>query len=178
MSKRLILSVAVLVLLAFAVTYAGTTVYVKVSPPDPKVEKKPDPPNNNAVWIGGYWNWDGGKYVWIGGYWEKNPQGTWVAGHWKNTKRGYVWVPGHWKRSIFKDGGLYVLDSPPPPKAEKKPKRPGKKAVWIDGHWRWNGEKYTWIGGHWVKAPKGKWIKGQWKKTKHGHIWVAGRWKK
>lgn len=75
-------------------------------------------------------------------------------------------------------GGAYVSTAPPPPKVETKSARPGPKAVWIDGHWKWTGKKYVWVGGHWERNPKGTWVAGHWNKTPRGHVWVKGHWKR
>jgi hypothetical protein len=73
---------------------------------------------------------------------------------------------------------IYVRTAPPPPQVETKPPRPGAKAVWIDGHWKWAGKRYVWVSGHWEKNPKGKWVPGHWKRRGRGHVWVKGHWKR
>ncbi|MBN2134343.1 MAG: YXWGXW repeat-containing protein [Acidobacteria bacterium] len=41
---------------------------------------------------------------------------------------------------------------PPPPRAEThKPPKPNKHAVWVKGHWKWDGNSWIWIRGHWKK---------------------------
>ncbi len=73
-------------------------VYVQKAPPPLKVEHRPPRPVPHAVWVGGYWRWNGHKYIWISGYWERRPRGkVWVPGHWVKRRRGWVWVPGHWR---------------------------------------------------------------------------------
>jgi hypothetical protein len=74
-------------------------------------------------------------------------------------------------------GTAYVRTAPPAPKVETRPAKPGPKAVWIDGHWKWNGKRYVWQAGHWERKPKGAWVAGHWKKTPRGHVWVKGHWK-
>jgi len=74
---------------------------------------------------------------------------------------------------------VYVRTAPPPPKVETKPPRPSANAVWVPGHWKWNGREYVWISGHWELHPKGAvWVPGHWKRTPHGWKWVPGHWKK
>ena len=73
---------------------------------------------------------------------------------------------------------LYVPEPPPTPKEEIKPPRPGPKAAWVDGHWKWSHGQYVWVPGHWVKSPKGVWVKGHWKKTPRGYKWVKGHWRR
>ncbi|KPL10694.1 hypothetical protein AMJ71_02350 [candidate division TA06 bacterium SM1_40] len=73
-------------------------VYVQKAPPGPRAEVKPPRPTRKAVWVPGYWRWDGNSYVWVQGHWEKKPRGSaWVPGHWDKKPRGWVWVPGHWR---------------------------------------------------------------------------------
>ncbi|MCD6161811.1 MAG: YXWGXW repeat-containing protein [candidate division Zixibacteria bacterium] len=73
---------------------------------------------------------------------------------------------------------VYIAKKPPQPKAEIITKSPGKEAVWIGGHWKWDSEEFVWVSGHWVKKPQGRWVKGHWKKNKKGYIRIPGHWKK
>ena len=73
---------------------------------------------------------------------------------------------------------VYVRTAPPAVRHDARPPRPVAKAVWIPGHYNWNGRKYTWIGGHWnVKPKSNKWAAGHWKKHGRGYYWVPGHWK-
>ncbi|MEE9207010.1 MAG: hypothetical protein V3U67_01350 [Gemmatimonadota bacterium] len=81
---------------------------------------------------------------------------------------------------------VYVQTAPPAPRHDVRPHRPVAKAVWIPGHYHWNGRNYVWMGGHWNVKPKGnKWVAGHWKKQgkkngkkhDHGWYWVPGHWK-
>ncbi len=72
---------------------------------------------------------------------------------------------------------VHVQSSPPPAKAEIRPPKPTPGAVWVSGHWKWNGHKYVWLPGHWNKKPGGKsWVGGHWAKKPGGWVWVPGRW--
>jgi len=73
---------------------------------------------------------------------------------------------------------VYVPESPPPAKEEIKTPRPGPKAVWVSGHWKWSGGQYVWVPGHWAKNPRGVWVKGHWKKTPRGWKWKKGHWRR
>lgn len=42
--------------------------------------------------------------------------------------------------------------APPPLIVETVPVRPRYAAVWVPGHWRWNGRRYVWIRGHYRPA--------------------------
>ena len=51
----------------------------------------------------------------------------------------------------FELAGCAAPPPPPPTRVEVRPARPGAKAVWVPGHWKWKGKKkgYVWIQGHW-----------------------------
>ncbi len=67
-------------------------------PPPPNADVVTPQPASNALWIPGYWSFDGARYSWIPGHWEIPPPdaSSYVAAHWENRARGYVYVPGYW----------------------------------------------------------------------------------
>lgn len=81
--------------------------------------------------------------------------------------------------SSFLPAQLVVVKKPIHPKVVVvKPAKPGKKHVWIDGHWKVKGNKYVWVKGRWAKKRLDKiWVKGQWERKRSGWIWVGGYWK-
>ncbi|HVS54234.1 MAG TPA: YXWGXW repeat-containing protein [Opitutaceae bacterium] len=68
-------------------------------PPPAPAETVTAAPAANAVWVPGYWVYDGRAYAWVGGHWEIPPQNahTYVASHWENQGRGYVYVQSYWR---------------------------------------------------------------------------------
>ena len=78
----------------------GTVAIVDVAPPAPYVEVVPALPFAGAVWIGGYWGWQGGRHAWVPGRWDHPRPGygyrphAWVqiGGRWH--LRGGGWVRG------------------------------------------------------------------------------------
>lgn len=74
---------------------------------------------------------------------------------------------------------VYVQTDPPAPQDEVRPTAPDPQAVWISGHWGWNGRRWDWKPGHWAGKPKGKeWVPGHWNHTPRGWRWVDGHWKR
>ena len=72
----------------------------------------------------------------------------------------------------------YVQTAPPEPKVETRPARPAPGAVWVDGHWKWNGNRYVWVSGHWDRTPRSSvWVPGHWEKRPRGWVWVPGHWR-
>lgn len=77
-----------------------TGIVVNHPPPAPEREPPPPPsPNAAAVWVPGYWHWNGLQYSWIGGHWEQHaPQGAqWHAPHYSIRGSSYVYEPGGWR---------------------------------------------------------------------------------
>ena len=68
------------------------TVIVDVAPPRPYVEVVPVIPFAGAIWLGGYWGWNGGRH-------------QWVPGRWDRPRAGYNWRPHAW----VQQGGRWHL---------------------------------------------------------------------
>lgn len=51
--------------------YYDDSVAVNVAPPAPYVETVPVAPFVGALWIGGFWDWSGGRHVWHPGHYER-----------------------------------------------------------------------------------------------------------
>ena len=80
--------------------YGGGEV-VTVAPPAPQVEVYGAPPVAGYIWIGGFWNWVGGRHVWVGGHWEApRPGYYWSPHRWVPVAGGYRLAPGHWERGV------------------------------------------------------------------------------
>lgn len=72
---------------------------VGVAPPPPSVEVYGPPPVIGYLWIGGFWNWIGGRHVWVGGHWEApRPHHRWVPHRWEPISGGWRLNPGRWDR--------------------------------------------------------------------------------
>ena len=56
-------------------------------------------PAPNAIWIPGYWSYDGRSYIWVAGHWEMPPPNvrTYVTAHWERQGHHYFWVPSYWQ---------------------------------------------------------------------------------
>ncbi|MDE2146574.1 MAG: YXWGXW repeat-containing protein [Burkholderiales bacterium] len=79
------------------------------APPPMLVEPPPPMPFGGAVWIGGYWVWQG-RWVWAAGRWAPVPRPgyAWVSPYYENRDGFVVFVAGHW----CAPGVVFV---PPPP---------------------------------------------------------------
>lgn len=66
--------------------------YVDAPPPAPQQEVVGVAPYPEAVYINGYWGWEGGRHVWHRGAWQRN-------------RPGYVYQPHRWEQR----GNRYVM---------------------------------------------------------------------
>jgi hypothetical protein len=79
------------------VRYVGDVVVT--APPEPRYEEYGAAPSVGYVWIGGYWNWVGGRHEWVGGHWsEPHPGYRWEAHRWEHVNGGWRLREGRWVR--------------------------------------------------------------------------------
>jgi len=76
-------------------------VVVNTAPPPPIEEARPAPPFDGAVWLAGYWHWNGLRHVWVAGRYSPRPAGhEWERHRWDRDDSGrWVFKPGHWHPS-------------------------------------------------------------------------------
>jgi hypothetical protein len=70
------------------------------TPPAPQTADVVTPaPSSNALWVPGYWDYNGTGYAWAAGHWELPPPNaqTYIAAHWENRSGNYVFVRGYWQ---------------------------------------------------------------------------------
>ena len=67
------------------------------APPPMLVEASVPFPYAGAVWVGGYWVWEG-TWVWAAGRWMAPPQPNyaWVHPYYEHRDSGVVFITGHW----------------------------------------------------------------------------------
>jgi len=72
---------------------------VSIAPPAPQVEVYGVPPVAGYVWLGGFWNWVGGRHVWVGGHWSAPHTGyRWAPNRWEHRRDGWHMNGGAWVR--------------------------------------------------------------------------------
>ena len=52
------------------------------------------------------------------------------------------------------DHPVPVPYAPPVARVETIPARPSDTALWVDGHWEWEGWSYSWVAGSWQELPQ------------------------
>ena len=84
---------------AYGYGYDESTVVVDVAPPSPYVEVVPAIPYVGAIWIGGYWGWNGGRHNWVPGRWDRGRPGYNYRPHaWVNQGGRWHLHGGGWAR--------------------------------------------------------------------------------
>lgn len=73
--------------------------YVDTPPPPPQQEVIGVAPYPDAVYINGYWGWEGGRHVWHHGRWDHGRPGyVWQPHHWAARGNRHAFVRGGWRR--------------------------------------------------------------------------------
>jgi hypothetical protein len=67
--------------------------------PPPPSELQTAQPTPSAMWIYGYYDFEGGGYVWVPGHWEIPPPNcvAFVRPHWRYRGGAYVYIRGYWR---------------------------------------------------------------------------------
>jgi len=76
--------------------------------------------------------------------------------------------------------GVVVYDAPPPPRTtvSVRPAAPIQGAIWVEGHWQWNGASYIWIDGFWEQPRAGYvYVQPRWERRGRGWVYVEGNWR-
>ena len=80
---------------------ATTTVTVDSVPPPPPqpYELQTAQPTSSAVWVVGFYYWNGYQYNWVPGHWEIPPPNAvaFVRPHWRYRGGTYVYIRGYWR---------------------------------------------------------------------------------
>ena len=76
----------------------GHAIYAAEEPPEPLTEIVPLPPQQELVWLSGYWHWSRGRYHWVRGHYAPRPapEWRWQRSGWVRTPYGYRFYPGRW----------------------------------------------------------------------------------
>lgn len=84
--------------------------------------------------------------------------------------------------NVYSSENQIVVQNPPlAPTSqpyEQIPAKPYPNAVWIPGHYTYNGATYVWESGRWEQPPGGMtaWIPPAWQPSAGGYVYVRGHW--
>jgi hypothetical protein len=83
---------------------------VAVAPPEIPDYEQPSPPDEDMVWIPGFWDWseDSSDYYWVPGTWAAAPivGYLWTPGYWAVRRGVFAWHAGYWGPHIGFYGGI------------------------------------------------------------------------
>ena len=75
--------------------------------------------------------------------------------------------------------GVVVYQAPPARRVVvNRPAAPYQGAIWVEGHWQWNGAQYVWVQGRYVRPRAGYvYVQPTWQRRGNGYVYVAGGWR-
>src|SRR5262249_41890818 len=77
----------------------GELQYLPEPPAPLEVEPSLPPPNDDAVYVPGYWSYGDSRYLWRPGYYALGRPGrVWISPRYLWTPNGYLFVNGYWDR--------------------------------------------------------------------------------
>jgi len=98
---------------------AAAVVYVRVAPPEPRVEVMPAP-RAKRTWVAGHWESRNHKHVWVAGTWVKNRHGyVYHQPTWTEHDGRWGYQQGNWKRGDADHDGV-------PNGQDRSPNNPGR----------------------------------------------------
>jgi len=92
-------------------SFAGAIISVSLMPPPLPAYDQPPCPDQNLVWVPGYWAWNQRSYYWVPGAWVEPPfaGAMWTPGHWNWSHHPftlYTWLGGYWSFHVGYYGGV------------------------------------------------------------------------
>ncbi len=82
--------------------------YATIAPPRRHRERRTERPDADAVWVAGYWDWQGAQWAWVPGRWDHpENRGAWVQPRYMREGDGYRYEPGHWSSQRVIEGEQY-----------------------------------------------------------------------
>jgi hypothetical protein len=77
----------------------GETIIYGAAPPPMQMEVVPPLPFAGALWIGGYWGWEGGRHRWMPGHYTRPVPGQrYVPHQWEQQGGRWGLRGGYWAR--------------------------------------------------------------------------------
>jgi hypothetical protein len=103
-----VLSLAFLVSLVPASSFAGVFLSINIAPPILPVYSQPVCPGDGYLWTPGYWAYGPAGYFWVPGTWVMAPRPgfLWTPGYWGFGGGLYAWHAGYWGPHVGFYGGV------------------------------------------------------------------------
>ncbi|MEQ8461369.1 MAG: hypothetical protein RLO52_02600 [Sandaracinaceae bacterium] len=80
--------------------------------------------------------------------------------------------------AVYGTSSVAVYQAPPPRQTVAvRPAAPYGNAVWVEGHWQWNGGQYVWVDGYYVQQRPGyTFQQPRWVQQGGRYVYVQGGW--
>lgn len=120
-----------------------------LQPPMALSEHTPPKPDEDLIWIPGYWVWqeESSSYAWVCGVWRRPPPNMhWISGEWVNQEGGWTRLLGFWSPA---DSLAIIAEIPPELPQESPPPAPGDDYFYFKGYWEYTGGSYQYQPGSW-----------------------------
>ncbi len=77
------------------------------------------------------------------------------------------------------DRVVVIHRRPPMVRIEVRTRRPGRRHVWLGGHWQYRRGRYVWVKGRWAVPPRRGlvYVRPTWKRHGGGYVFVVGGWR-
>ena len=96
--KKTLLAAMFAASIGAAATSANAIIYVRVAPPEQRVEVVPEP-RRNRTWVAGHWEWQNRKHVWVRGHWVRDRPGyRYNQPAWAERDGRWYMTRGSWAR--------------------------------------------------------------------------------
>ena len=106
MIRKIMLAAILAGSLSTIATTASAVVYVRVAPPEPRVEVVPEPRRGYA-WAAGHWEWQNRRHVWIQGNWVRERRGyRYEQPNWQERDGRWFMTRGTWRRGDADGDGV------------------------------------------------------------------------
>ena len=106
MIRKTILAAMFAASIGTAATSASAVVYVRVAPPEPRVEVMPEP-RRNRTWVAGHWEWQNRRHVWVAGHWVRDRPGhRYNQPAWAERDGRWYMTRGNWARGDADGDGV------------------------------------------------------------------------
>ncbi len=119
MIKRTLIAAVLAASFAGIATSAAAVVYVRVAPPEPRVETAPAP-RANRTWVAGHYQYRNGRYQWVPGTWVRDRRGyVYNQPRWVESNGRWKYESGSWRRGDKDGDGV-------PNSQDRSPNNPGR----------------------------------------------------
>ena len=106
MIRKIMLAAILAGSLGTIATTASAVVYVRIAPPEPRVEVVPEP-RRGYTWSTGHWQYQNRRHVWVGGNWVRERRGyRYEQPSWQESNGRWSMTRGNWRRGDADGDGV------------------------------------------------------------------------